>query len=51
MRTAVPLPTTIRRSEIAETKEIMMNPLEVAVRTVRDKNDDLKEKICERTFW
>lgn len=47
MRTAESLPTTIRRSEIKEIKEIMMNPLEVAVRTVRDKNEDLKEKIAQ----
>ena len=47
MRTAETLPTTIRRSEIVEVKEVLFNPLEVAVRTVLDKNNDLKDRIAK----
>ena len=47
MRTAHTLPTTIRRSEIVEVKEVLFNPLEVAVRTVLDKNNDLKDRIAK----
>jgi hypothetical protein len=50
MRTAQSLPTTIRRSEIATVKEVLFNPLEVAVRTVGDKNNDLKERIAQASM-
>ena len=45
LRTKDTLPGTTRRTCVMEVREIFLNPLEVAVNTVRDKNADLMIRI------
>ena len=47
LRTQSTLPGTTRRSLVTEVREIYLNPLEVAVNAVRDKNSDLENRINE----
>jgi hypothetical protein len=45
LKTKLTLPSTTRRTEVIERREVIDNPLQVAVQAVRNKNIDLKERI------
>ena len=45
LKTKLTLPSTTRRTEVIERRELIDNPLQVAVQAVRNKNIDLKERI------
>ena len=45
LRTAVTLPSTSRRVPVIDSREILQNPLEVAIQTVAEKNADLTKRI------